>query len=74
MPIFGHLICKGLEEDSRCPVTDSIKESHNVKQSTTMNRLTDGNRSVLEFYTRGIFKLPERREKCVERSGDYVEK
>ena len=27
-----------------------------------------------DFYRRGIFRLPERREKCVQRSGDYVEK
>ncbi|PNF14147.1 hypothetical protein B7P43_G17711, partial [Cryptotermes secundus] len=27
-----------------------------------------------EFYRRGIFKLPEHWEKCVQRSGDYVEK
>ena len=27
-----------------------------------------------EFYRRGIFKLPERWEKCVQSSGDYVEK
>ena len=27
-----------------------------------------------EFYHRGIFELPERWEKCVQRSGDYVEK
>ena len=27
-----------------------------------------------EFHSRGIFKLPERWEKCVQRSGDYVEK
>ena len=27
-----------------------------------------------EFYRRGIFILPERWEKCVQRSGDYVEK
>jgi GTP cyclohydrolase I len=27
-----------------------------------------------EFYRKGIFKLPERWEKCVQRSGDYVEK
>ena len=27
-----------------------------------------------EFYRRGIFKLPERWEKCVQRSGDNVEK
>ena len=27
-----------------------------------------------EFYCRGIFKLPERWEKCVQRSSDYVEK
>ena len=26
------------------------------------------------FYRRGILKLPERWEKCVQRSGDYVEK
>ena len=28
----------------------------------------------MEFYCRGIFKLPERWQKCVQRSGDYVEK
>ena len=27
-----------------------------------------------EFYRRGIFKLPERWKKCVQRSGEYVEK
>ena len=27
-----------------------------------------------EFYRRGTFKLPERWIKCVQRSGDYVEK
>ena len=27
-----------------------------------------------EFYRRGIFKLPERWKKCIQRSGDYVEK
>jgi hypothetical protein len=27
-----------------------------------------------EFYRRGIFKLPERWEKCVQRSDDSVEK
>ena len=27
-----------------------------------------------EFYRRGIFKLPEPWEKCVQRSGDYMEK
>jgi len=27
-----------------------------------------------EFYRRGIFKLRERWEKCVQRSGNYVEK
>ena len=27
-----------------------------------------------EFYRRGIFKLPERWKKCVQRSGDNVEK
>ena len=27
-----------------------------------------------EFYRRGIFKLPEWWQKCVQRSGDYVEK
>ena len=26
-----------------------------------------------EFYSRGIFKLPERWEKCVQRGGGYVE-
>jgi len=28
----------------------------------------------MEFYHKGIFKLPERWEKCVQRNGDYVEK
>jgi len=27
-----------------------------------------------EFYRKGIFKLPEQWEKCVQRNGDYVEK
>jgi hypothetical protein len=27
-----------------------------------------------EFYRRGIFKLPDGWKKCVQRSGDYVEK
>ena len=27
-----------------------------------------------EFYRKGIFKLPERWEKFVQRNGDYVEK
>ena len=27
-----------------------------------------------EFYRRGIFKFSERWEKCVQSSGDYVEK
>ena len=27
-----------------------------------------------EFYRRGTFKLPEHWEKCVQSSGDYVEK
>jgi len=27
-----------------------------------------------EFYRRGIFKLSERWQKCVQRSGDYLEK
>jgi len=26
-----------------------------------------------EFYRKGIFKLPERSEKCVQTNGDYVE-
>ena len=27
-----------------------------------------------EFYRKGIFKLPEGWEKCVQRNGDYVDK
>jgi GTP cyclohydrolase I len=27
-----------------------------------------------EFYRKGLFKLPERWDKCVQRNGDYVEK
>jgi hypothetical protein len=27
-----------------------------------------------EFYRKGIFRLPEWWEKCVQRDGDYVEK
>jgi len=27
-----------------------------------------------QFYRKGIFKLPERWEKCVQRNWDYVEK
>jgi histone-lysine N-methyltransferase SETMAR len=28
----------------------------------------------MEFYRKGIFKLPERWEICVQRNGDYVKK
>ena len=30
--------------------------------------------AVTEFYRRGIFKLPERWEKCVQITGDCVDK
>ena len=44
--------------------TEAIQKA--VRQSLRM--------AGTEFYRRGIFKLPERWKKCVQRSGDYVEK
>ena len=44
--------------------TEAIQKA--VRQCLRMNGT--------EFYRRGIFKLPERWNKCVQRSGDYVEK
>ena len=46
IPIFGKRTCKGLEDDSRCPVRDTMTEFHDLKPSKTMKSLSDGNRSV----------------------------
>jgi len=48
----------------RCETTEAIQKA--VRQCLRV--------AGTKFYRRGIFKLPERWEKCVQRSGDYVEK
>jgi GTP cyclohydrolase I len=48
----------------RYEATDAIQKA--VRQCLRM--------AGTEFYRRGIFKLPERWGKCVQKSGDYVEK
>jgi len=48
----------------RYETTEAIQKA--VRQSLRM--------AGTEFYRRGIFKLPECWEKCVQRSGNYVEK
>jgi len=56
-------------------VKDQLRRQH----YETMEAIQKAVRQCLrmagtEFYRRGIFKFPECWEKCVQRSGDYVEK
>jgi len=60
--IFGFV--KDQLRGQRYETTEAIQKA--VRQCLRM--------AGTEFYRRGIFKLPERWEKCVQRSGDYVEK
>jgi len=60
--LFGFV--KDQLRGQRYETTEAIRKA--VHQCLRMART--------EFYRRGIFKLPECWEKCVQRSGDYVEK
>ena len=56
-----------------------VKDQLRGQRYETMEAIQKAVRQCLrmagtEFYRRGIFKLPERWEKCVQRSDDYVEK
>jgi predicted transcriptional regulator len=46
-------------------------ETNNVLQTAVCQCLRA---DAMEFYHNGIFKLPERCEKCEQKNGDYVEK
>jgi len=60
--LFGFV--KDQPRGQRYETTEAIQKA--VRQCLRM--------AGTEFYRRGIFKLPERWKKCVQRSGDYVEK
>jgi GTP cyclohydrolase I len=60
--VFG--IVKNQLRGQRYETTEAIQKA--VRQCLRM--------AGTELYRRGIFKLPERWEKCVQRSGNYVEK
>jgi hypothetical protein len=62
--IFFFGFVKNQLRGQRYETTEAIQKA--VRQCLWMART--------EFYRRGIFKLPERWGKCVQRSGDYVEK
>ena len=56
-----------------------VKDHLHGQRYETMEAIQKAVRQCLrmagtEFCRRGIFKLPERWVKCVQRSGDYVEK
>ncbi|KAJ4442228.1 hypothetical protein ANN_12094 [Periplaneta americana] len=57
----------------------SVKEQLRGQRYETVGDIRKAVRQCLredetDFYSKGIFKLTERREKCVQRNGDYVEK
>lgn len=57
----------------------SVKEQLRGQRYETLEDIRKAVRQCLredetDFYSKGIFKLTERREKCVQRNGDYVEK
>jgi hypothetical protein len=52
-------------------IQDQHYEMNNALQTAVRQCLRAAG---MEFYRKGIFKPPERREKCVQRNGDYVEK
>ena len=63
-------VCMGASSVRRC-----VKHFKDGKTQTIQKTVRQCLRMVgTEFYRRGIFKLPERWEKCVQRSGDYVGK
>jgi len=62
-----------------CHLFGFVKDQLRGQRYETMEAIQKAVRHCLrmagmEFYRRGIFKLPERCEKCVQASGDYVEK
>jgi len=60
--LFGFM--KDQLRGQRYETTEAIQKA--VRQCLRMARM--------EFYRRGIFKLPEHWDKCVQRSDDYVQK
>ena len=73
-------------QDDRCVTVDTdyhlfgfVKDQLCGQRFETTEAIQKAVRQCLrmagtEFYKRGIFKLPECWKKCVQRSGDYVEK
>jgi len=64
---------------SDCHLFGFVKDQLHGRRYETTEAIQQAVRQCLrmagtEFYRRGIFKLPERWEKCVQRSGAYVEK
>jgi len=64
---------------SDCHIFGFLKDQLHGQRYETMEVIQKAVRqclrmAVTEFYRRGIFKFPERWKKCVQRSGDYVEK
>ena len=56
-------------------VKNQMRGQHYETNDTLQTAVHQGLRAAgMEFYRKGIFKLPERWEKCVQKSGDYVEK
>ncbi|KAJ4445769.1 hypothetical protein ANN_12454 [Periplaneta americana] len=64
---------------SDCHLFGSVKEQLRGQRYETLDDIRKAVRQCLrenetDFYSKGIFKLTKRREKCVQRNGDYVEK
>jgi len=56
-------------------VKNQIRGQHYETNDTLQTAVHQSLRAAgTEFYRKGVFKLPEQWEKCVQRSGDYVEK
>ncbi|KAJ4451491.1 hypothetical protein ANN_02954 [Periplaneta americana] len=66
-------------ETSNYHIFGSIKKQLRGQHYETLEDIRKAVRQCLredetKFYSKGIFKLTERREKCMQRNGDYVEK
>jgi len=56
-------------------VKNQMRDQHNETNKALQTAVSQCLQPVgKEIYRNGIFKLPERWEKCVQRNGDYVEK
>jgi len=56
-------------------VKNQMRGQHHETKDALQTAVRQGLRAAgMEFYRKGIFKLPERWENFVQRSGDYVEK